>query len=162
MRREKENTRERERERERESCSSDKQADKASGTRANEVKASGIRALALRRQKKSLCILLLHCSGFWSIGRSEELKKNVCETRPDEEDRKSSRSLSLSGGGGRGTSGSDGVGEAGDECGGGGQQSLQQTHGSQTHGHREQLRRDSELFSCNCGAQPPLVLLSCL
>jgi hypothetical protein len=46
-------TRERERERERESSSSDKQTDKASGIRANEVKASGIRALALRRLKKS-------------------------------------------------------------------------------------------------------------
>jgi hypothetical protein len=45
--------RKRTRERERESCSSDKQTDKASGKRANEVKASGIRALALRRQKKS-------------------------------------------------------------------------------------------------------------
>jgi hypothetical protein len=51
MRKEKENARERERERE--SSSSDKQTDKASGIRANEVKASGIRALALRRLKKS-------------------------------------------------------------------------------------------------------------
>ncbi len=76
----------------------------------------------LRRQKKSF----VHSSSsshyysrFWWIGGIKELKKNIGEMRPSEEDRNALRRR-----GGRGTSGRNGIEEVRYECGDGGQKSL--------------------------------------